>query len=62
MHSSACFSGLKFVLESEDVRVRSVALLNAAGHRRIKAMKPTWFIKPAVAVNLSHVGRKLFIK
>ncbi|RWS12211.1 DUF1057 domain containing protein-like protein, partial [Dinothrombium tinctorium] len=60
-HSSSVYPALH--LWDEGVpKVKSLALINPAGHRRIKAMKPKWFIDGSVRVYLNPLGRWIYRK
>ncbi|KAI2807613.1 hypothetical protein RDWZM_005117 [Blomia tropicalis] len=60
-HSSAIYPA---VLLSDDtrsnVKIRSVAFFNPAGHRRIMAMRPAWFTEGSVKVYQNKLGRMVF--
>lgn len=60
LHSSACYPGLKLFRDASNLNIRSTVLINPAGHRTIKAMKPEWFISNLVRLNLTQSGRKVF--
>ncbi|RWS27069.1 DUF1057 domain containing protein-like protein [Leptotrombidium deliense] len=60
-HSSAVYPGLN-LWESESLKIKSIALINPSGHRRIKAMKPVWFIDNSVRAYLNPFGRWLYRK
>lgn len=59
MHSSAVYPTLK-VWDDRPGLLRSLVMINPAGHRRIKAMKPEWFVSNLARVNLHPLGRKFF--
>lgn len=59
MHSSAVYPTLKLWDGRKDL-VKSLVLINPAGHRRIKAMKPEWFVSNLARVNMHPAGRKFF--
>lgn len=59
-HSSGCYPGLKLWRDGDGPEVRSIALINASGHRRIRAMKPAWFIDNSVRMYLNPVGRWIY--
>lgn len=61
-HSSACYPGLKLWKDDDGPEVKSIALINASGHRRIRAMKPAWFIDGSVHVYMNPVGRWIYRK
>lgn len=59
MHSSAVYPTLSVWDERPDL-FRSLVMINPAGHRRIKAMKPEWFVSNLARVNMHPAGRKFF--
>jgi hypothetical protein len=59
MHSSAVYPTLK-VWDERPGLMRSLVMINPAGHRRIKAMKPEWFVSNLARTNLHPLGRKFF--
>lgn len=59
MHSSGVYPTLKVWDERPDL-FRSLVMINPAGHRRIKAMKPEWFVSNLARVNMHPLGRKFF--
>lgn len=59
MHSSAVYPTLQVWDERPDL-FRSLVMINPAGHRRIKAMKPEWFVSNLARVNMHPAGRKFF--
>ena len=59
MHSSAVYPTLK-VWDDRPGLMRSLVLINPAGHRRIKAMKPEWFVSNLARLNMHPLGRKFF--
>lgn len=59
MHSSAVYPTLK-VWDDRPGLFRSLLMINPAGHRRIKAMKPEWFVSNLARVNMHPAGRKFF--
>ena len=59
MHSSGVYPTLK-VWDDRPGLFRSLVLINPAGHRRIKAMKPEWFVSNLARVNMHPAGRKFF--
>ena len=59
-HSSAVYPSARIILDPDTPRVNSLTLLNPAGHRRIKAMKPAWFVDGCVKMNITPLGRKIF--
>lgn len=59
MHSSAVYPCLKLWNEEPDL-MKSLVMINPAGHRVIKAMKPEWFISNLTRMTLTPFGRWLF--
>lgn len=59
MHSSAVYPVMKLWKEDPGL-VKSLVMLNPAGHRVIKAMKPEWFISNLTRATLTPFGRWLF--
>lgn len=61
-HSSGCYPGLLLWRDPDGPDIDSIALINAAGHRRIKAMKPAWYIDGSVKMYLNPIGRAVYRK
>lgn len=59
MHSSAVYPCMK-VWKDEPNLFKSIVMINPAGHRTIKAMRPEWFISNLARMNLTPLGRKIF--
>lgn len=47
-HSSAIYPSLILSSTKNEFQVDAIAFFNPGGHRRIKGMKPAWFIENAV--------------
>lgn len=58
MHSSSVYPSLNLWKEEPSL-FRSLVMINPAGHRIIKAMKPEWFVSNMVRLNLTPFGRWL---
>lgn len=59
MHSSAVYPCMK-VWKDEPNLFKSIVMINPAGHRTIKAMRPEWLISNLARMNLTPLGRKIF--
>jgi len=59
MHSSGVYSTMK-VWEENPSLMKSLIMINPAGHRRIRAMKPAWMTNTVSYLNISSPGRAIF--
>lgn len=59
-HSSAIYPTLLLWDDPSAPQICSIAFFNPGGHRRIKAMKPSWFTEGSVKVYQNKLGRALF--
>lgn len=58
-HSSGVYSTIKLWQENHNL-IKSLVMLNPAGHRRATAMKPAWMMNTAAYLYVTGVGRELF--
>jgi len=59
-HSSAIYPSLLLWSDPNGPQINSFAFLNPGGHRRIQAMRPTWFTEGSVKVYQNKLGRTIF--
>ena len=59
MHSGGVYSTMK-LWNDKPGSIRSLVWINPAGHRRIRAMRPPWFVDNLARVNLVPAGRWFF--
>jgi len=59
-HSSAIYPTLLLWKDTSAPCIKSIAFLNPAGHRRIKAMRPMWMTDGSVRVYQNKFGRFVF--
>ena len=59
-HSSAIYPTTLLWSDVNGPQIKSFVFLNPGGHRRIKAMRPTWYTEGSVKVYQNKLGRTLF--
>lgn len=59
-HSSAIYPSTLLWSDPNCPQIKSFVFLNPGGHRRIKAMRPTWFTEGGVKVYQNKLGRIIF--
>ena len=59
-HSSAIYPTTLLWCDPNGPLMKSFVFLNPGGHRRIKAMRPTWYTEGSVKVYQNKLGRTLF--
>ena len=59
-HSSAIYPSTLLWSDPNGPKIKSFVFLNPGGHRRIKAMRPTWYTEGSVKVYQNKWGRTLF--
>lgn len=60
-HSSGIYPGLD-IYANEGFPMKSIVLISPGGHRRTRAIKPSWFADNIARIGLNPVGRKIFNK
>ncbi|RWS00009.1 DUF1057 domain containing protein-like protein [Dinothrombium tinctorium] len=61
-HSSGVYPAVRLWHDQTTIKVKALALLNPAGHRRIRGMRPASFVDLSVHIYLNPIGRWIYRK